>query len=677
MDNAYQFIGLLAPNGTLLEANRSALRLVAAQREDTIGRPFWETPWWTADSEQQQRLKDAIASAARGHFVRFEATHLAADGRTVHVDFSLTPVRDTRGRVIHLVPEGRDITDRKHVETALRVSEARLSGFVSISTDAIISIDEAQRIVLYNQGAQQIFGWKREEVLGESLDRLIPLHLRERHRRHVEDFGKEPADTRHMAQRRAGIFGLRKNGQEFPAEASISKIEVEGKQLFTVVLRDVSDRVASEHEQQRRLAEQRFLADVGATLTASQDPEGTLIRVAELIAANLADFCIVYRLEEGELRRLKVACRDPARDAAAEALERQPLDATQKSAIRAVVLSGQPRLVRELTPELMRSIVQDEGHYERLAALDPQSGLIVPLVAQGRAMGAFLLFSSSPDRRFGEEDLALAVQVASRTALSLDGLHLLKSARDAIRARDDMLGFVAHDLRNPLAVVDLAVKHVASQLPADADIARRGIEAIARGSARANRLIDGLLDIRRAQDGRLPLRRQPLSPDRLVVEAVETEAPLAAAASLSLDLDVAEGLPPVWADHDRIGEVFENLIGNAMKFTPPGGRVSIGVVDREDDIVFSVRDSGPGIRREDLPHLFDVFWQGRHAEQGGVGLGLPIARSLVEAHEGRIWVESEEGAGCTVLFTLPKAVGEKATIPDHGAAELEAPTPGQ
>jgi PAS domain S-box-containing protein len=676
MDNAYQFIGLLAPDGTLLEANQSALQLVAARREDLIGRPFWETPWWTADREQQQRLKDAIASAASGHFVRFEATHPAADGRTVHVDFSLTPVRDARGPVVYLVPEGRDITDRKRLEAGLRVSEARLSGLVSIASDAIVSIDEHQRIVLYNQGAQHIFGWKRDEVLGEPLDRLIPPRFWDIHRQHVQDFEKEPAPTRHMAHRRAGIFGLRKNGQEFPAEASISKIEVEGKHLFTVVLRDVSERVAFQHEQNRHLAEQRFLADLGATLTASLDPEKTLIRVAELLAANLADFCIVFALDGDEIRRVKVAYRDPARAAVAEALERQPLDATQQSAVRAVILSGQPRLVRELTPELVRSIVQNERHYERLAELDPRSGLAVPLVAQGRALGAFVLLSSSPDRRFGDDDVTLATLVAARTALSLDALHLLESARDATRVRDEVLGFVAHDLRNPLAAIDLAAQHVASQLPADADMARRGIEAIARGCARANRLINGLLDIRRAEDGRLPLSRQPLSPAQMAVEAVETQGLLAAAASLSLELDIPEELPPVWADNDRISEVFDNLIGNAMKFTPPGGRISIGVTEREEDVLFSVRDTGPGIHREDLPHLFDLFWQGRPAAHGGAGLGLPIARSLVEAHGGRIWVESEEGAGCTVLFTLPKAIGEAAATAAQATGDFEAPVPG-
>jgi len=260
--------------------------------------------------------------------------------------------------------------------------------------------------------------------------------------------------------------------------------------------------------------------------------------------------------------------------------------------------------------------------------------------------------------------VTLAMQVAARTALSLDAHRLLQSAREAARARDDLLGVVAHDLRNPLALISLSAQQVARQLPADAARARRATEAIERSCTRANRLIERLLDIRRAQDGRLPLVSQSLSAVGLVAEAIEAQAPLAATRSLSLEMDAPDGLPPVWADHDRISEVLANLIGNAVKFTPPGGRISVGVVNREEDVLFSVKDNGPGIPTEALPHLFEVFWQGGRRELGGFGMGLPIARSIIAAHGGHIWVESKPGSGCTVFFTLPDTRSRLKSLPD-------------
>ena len=657
VDNAYQFIGLLAPDGTLLEANSSALRLVAAKREDTIGRPFWETPWWAGDPEQKARLREGIEAARSGRFVRFDATHPAADGRTADVDFSLTPVWDEQGNVTFIVPEGRDITDRKRVEEALRRSEARLSRLVSSAPDAIIAVDADQRIVLFNRGAEDIFGWKSAEILRQPVDVLIPARFRAQHREHIRDFAKEAASTRSMTDRRSLIFGVRKNGDEFPIEAAISNVELEGEHTFTVMLRDISKRVSLEREVNRRLRQQNLLANLAATLTKSPDYDEALNRVAELIAASLADCCIAYAAKDGEIRRVKVACGAQARAAAAEELERHPLDNVQVSAIRSLMYSGQPRLIRELTPEALRSMLQNKEHYARFAALEPRSALAVPLVARERPLGAFLLLSCSADRLYGDEDVQLAMLLAQRTALSLDLLQSLRAARTATRARDDLLGFIAHDLRNPLHVVELAARRIGGQVPADADEVRRGLAMILRSSARANRLVQDLLDLRRSE-GDLTLASKPTSPRHLVAEALETQRPLVAAASLTLLIDVPNELPAVQADQDRIAQVLENLVGNAVKFTPAGGRISVKAASREQDVLFCVKDNGRGVPPEELAHIFDLFWRGRASKRSGLGLGLPIARRVVEAHGGHIWIESDDGAGCTVFFTLPKAVAQ-------------------
>jgi signal transduction histidine kinase len=168
-----------------------------------------------------------------------------------------------------------------------------------------------------------------------------------------------------------------------------------------------------------------------------------------------------------------------------------------------------------------------------------------------------------------------------------------------------------------------------------------------------NRLIQDLLDVARVAAGRLPDERRPLSPGALVAEAVDLEAAFAASCGIDLRLALARDLPDVWVDRDRLLQVFENLIGNAMKFTPSGGRVAVGAEARNQEVLFWVKDTGTGISAEDLPHVFDRFWQAAAGAGLGAGLGLSITKGVVESHGGRLWVESTAGHGSTFYFSIP------------------------
>jgi len=178
---------------------------------------------------------------------------------------------------------------------------------------------------------------------------------------------------------------------------------------------------------------------------------------------------------------------------------------------------------------------------------------------------------------------------------------------------------------------------------------------IKRTMAEMDRLIEDLLDVTRIDAGRLPIEPEPHSAAALVAEAVELLRPVALERSQILEVSVAENLPAVHADRSRVLQVLSNLVGNAVKFSPEGGRITLNCVAAGAEVRFSIADSGPGIPEEHLPRIFDRFWQARHVRRGGAGLGLSIARGIVEAHGGRIWVESSPGAGATFHFTLPRA----------------------
>jgi len=244
--------------------------------------------------------------------------------------------------------------------------------------------------------------------------------------------------------------------------------------------------------------------------------------------------------------------------------------------------------------------------------------------------------------------------VTNQRRVELDNVRLMGEAQEALRAREDLLAIVSHDLRNPLGVVLASTALLLkSNLPPDKqERARRQVEAIQRAGNRMNRLIRDLLDFASIQAGRLSVSLRPQDVAAMVSEVLEVTEPLATAKSQHLVSDVAPGLA-IRCDHDRVIQLFSNLVGNAVKFTPDGGTITVHAAADGEVVRFSVADDGPGISADELPHVFDRYYQAQRKNRDGIGLGLSIARGIVEAHGGRIWVESEEGKGSTFFFTLP------------------------
>jgi PAS domain S-box-containing protein len=535
-----------------------------------------------------------------------------------------------------------------------RASEEKLASLISIAADAIISVDEAQRIVMFNEGAEKIFGWSRDEVLGKPLDLLIPERFRVIHRQHVRSFGAGRVTARKMGETHSAIFGLRKSGEEFPADAAISKLHDDGGRLYTAVLRDVT-------EQRRTESEQRFLSEVGAILSSSLDYEETLTSVARLAVRDFADICIVDLLEEsGEARRLRTVSRDPALDWACEILTTVPFDRTRPHLVRPPLDAKGPVLIRDLSSEDVALFAQNEERLRALRAIDPKSLILVPLLAREQIVGVIAFVSSTPSRKYGSQDLQLAGALAQRAALAIENARLYRAAHRAIQVRDDVLGIVAHDLRNPLNSILMQVELMQRRGGEPERRSQNPVNRLRRSAARMDRMIQDLLDVARMEAGSLRLERDRVSAGQVVADIVDVQKPLVADASLDLRLDVGHDVVEVWADRDRLHQIFENLIGNAIKFTAAGGSITVGAAQRDGEALFWVTDTGAGISAENLPHVFDRFWQARKGERRGAGLGLAIVKGLVEAHGGRIWVESTLGQGTTFFFTVPTAPGPSA-----------------
>lgn len=251
-------------------------------------------------------------------------------------------------------------------------------------------------------------------------------------------------------------------------------------------------------------------------------------------------------------------------------------------------------------------------------------------------------------------ELRARVEILLRSrSLSLALRQRAEDAEQAARTRDEVLAMVSHDLRNPLNLVLTSGSFLLDTAVALEPREREQLQMIHRVARQMNRLIQDLLEVSGIEAGHVAVEPSPEPVEPLVREACALLEHAAEAKTIAVSCDFGAHLPRVHADRDRILQVLGNLIGNALKFTPEGGKIRVWA-EREDSVVrFAVSDTGSGITESDLPHVFDRFWQARRSRDGGAGLGLAIARGIVAAHGGEMWVESEVDRGSTFSFTLP------------------------
>jgi len=317
------------------------------------------------------------------------------------------------------------------------------------------------------------------------------------------------------------------------------------------------------------------------------------------------------------------------------------------SGLLAIALPGSPRrLLLWFRQEIVQTVAWG-GNPRKPAELDPKLQL-----HPRRSFEAWkeeVRLQSAP---WTAADLEAAGSLRQK-ALEIDLARRVELEQRAVQARDELVAVVSHDLKNPLGVIAIEASRL-RRLPV-AEPARKAGERIARSADRMKVLIGELLETARLESGRQILDLAPAEPRQLVEEALAAMRPLAEAKRIVLLEEWGELPERVQVDRERIFRVFSNLVGNAIKFTPEGGAIAARAAKRDGEVVVSIADSGPGIPSADLPFVFDRFWQARRTRSLGAGLGLPIAKAIVEAHGGRIWAESEPGKGARFVFTVPVA----------------------
>jgi signal transduction histidine kinase/CheY-like chemotaxis protein len=418
-------------------------------------------------------------------------------------------------------------------------------------------------------------------------------------------------------------------------------------------------RVAAETAERRAL----LLSEVSAELFGSLDDEATLRAVARLLVRELADWCALEIGDGASAPRLAVAAHvDPTKEAPLRRLRARPPPVEVPGGPASdVIRTGRSEIHADVSEASLAAWASDAEQLELLREVGLRSVMVVPIAVRTQVFGAMTL-ATVGFRRYGTEDLALADEIGRRLALALDNARLYREAhrlfveeQHAVRVREDVLAFVSHDLKSPLQVINLSAEIARREMERCAEECKLGrpLDAIVRSSISANHLLNDLLDMASIRAGRLAIRTAPAAAQALVADAVQAQESLAREKQITLS--TAGTAPPVLCDRDRIQQVFSNVISNALKFCRAGDRIDVAVHADERLATFSVADSGPGIPEDVLPHVFEAYWSSARHRSQGTGLGLFISKGIVEAHGGRIWVESRAGEGTRVRFTVPLA----------------------
>lgn len=472
-----------------------------------------------------------------------------------------------------------------------QITERLFRSVLETAPDGILLVDGAGRITLANQQVETLFGYKRADLLGQPVELLIPERFRPGHLQRHDAYRNAP--TIRLMGNGLALCGRRQDGSEFPVEISLSPVVTEGDLLTTVVIRDVSER--QQIELALRTSEERY----------------------RLLVEGVQDYAIFMLDPQGQVATWNAGAEHIKGYAASEII-------------------GQ---------HIARFYLPDE-----VAAGRPEE-----ILAQARAHGRF----DEEGRRLRKDGSVFWAHVTI-TALQdrqgeLRGFAKVTqdiSARKAAEALErTFVATVSHDLRNPLSVIQT----LAGLLKASETYHERAVDGILAQSRHLERLTSDLLDASRLQSGQLSMRPGWVDLGTLLQTLVATMQTTSAHHQLGLKLPLA--LRPGWWDRDRVEQVAGNLLRNALKYSPDGGRITVTVEDERGQLRVAVADQGMGLPAEVLPFLFDRFFRSEDARRSsakGLGLALFISKSLVEAHGGRIWAESDGvGQGSRFSFTLP------------------------
>jgi PAS domain S-box-containing protein len=607
-----------APNGMVMVSREGKIAMVNAQIEKWFGYQRDELLGQSIETLVPQRFRANHASYRDGFIAQPSTRSMGAgrdlyglrrDGSEFPVEIGLNPMETEQGMMV--LGTIVDITERKEAEENLRRSQEQLAGVIGSAMDAIITIDEDQRIVLFNSAAERMFLFPAEDAMGQALDRFIPERFRAAHQQHVQGFGETHVTRRSMGALGA-LYGLRADGEEFPIEASISQIESDGKKLYTVILRDVSERKRAEEA----LKEQARILDLAPVLI--RDLGGRILfwnKGAEQMYGWTAE----------------------------EALEKFTHN---------LLKTEFPRPEEEIKARLLA-----RGHWEGELIHTTKDGRQLVIAChwvlhrdeQGKAKAILEVNNDVTERKQAESEIRrlneeLEQRVADRTAQ-------LQAANKELEAFSYS---VSHDLRAPLRHINgfsqALLEDYAEQLDDDG---KQHLNEVRSASQEMAKLIDDLLQLARVTRGEM--RREEVNLSEMARSVIEELQKINGKRNVTIE--IKEGLK-ARGDKRLLRVMLINLLGNAWKFTShrEDAEVIFGHARQNGESFYFVRDNGAGFDMTYANKLFGAFQRLHSAgEFEGTGIGLATVQRIINRHGGRVWAEGTVNEGASFYFTLPNS----------------------
>ncbi|MGK7896994.1 MAG: PAS domain S-box protein, partial [Xenococcus sp. (in: cyanobacteria)] len=508
---------------------------------------------------------------------------------------------------------------QQEAEKALQESQARLSGILDNANEAIISVDEKQRITLFNHGAEQTFGYTASEILGKPFELLLPSRLAQIHHQHMVDFGQTPEKSRRMGGR-SPVFGRRKDGNEFMAEVSISKLTLGGKKIFTAVVRDITERKQAE----------TALCRSNALLKAQQEaaPDGILVvdENRKIVSYNQR-FCELWQIPE-----------------------------------RLIELKSDRKLLDYLFDQLQdaqefRSKVEYLYQHSREISRDEI------LLQDGRIFDLYSAPVESPQEDYYGK-IWFFRDISDRKKAELELYNAKEAAESANRAKSEFLASMSHELRTPLNAI-LGFTQVMNRDSSLGNEQKQNLGIINRSGEHLLELINDILEMSKIEAGRTTINENSFDIYRLLDSLEEMLRLKADAKGLQLIFERTTDVPQyIKTDEGKLRQVLINLVGNAIKFTAEGGVTLRGKTIDNSHLLFEIEDTGPGIDADEIDKLFEAFGQtetGRKSQQG-TGLGLPISQKFVQLMGGNIRVSSILGQGTMFAFDIGISLAEARDV---------------
>jgi len=543
--------------------------------------------------------------------------------------------------------------------------QSLFAAIVSSSDDAIISKDLNSIVTSWNHAAEEMFGYTAKEMIGRSIRTIIPHD-----RQHEEDAV--------LASIRQGLsvdhyetVRLRKSGALVHISLSVSPIRnAEGTVIgASKIARDISMRLRAQAITDRARRQGIFLARLTTSFSGTMNYTDRLTELATLSVPELSDWCVVDAVTtNGQIERVTIKHIDPNKVALAGQIHERSADPLAFASAVAVIRTGKPAIVPMISDEVLVAAAAGDDELLRLVrSLGLVSYVCLPLMVHGSTLGALTFATAESGRQYDDDAIRFLQDVASRAALALDNARSYEQLQAANRMKDEFLATLSHELRTPLNAILGYARMLRAGMLKD-DKRNNALDTLERNATSLTQIVEDVLDVSRIAAGKIRLNVQSLDLPVVMHDALATVMPAAEAKGVRIQSIVEPDIGPVSGDPERLQQVMWNLLSNAVKFTPRGGRVQVRLQRVNSHIEISVSDSGVGIREDFLPHLFERFRQADSTTtraHGGLGLGLAIARQIVELHGGTIHaISGGEGKGATFRIELPVMIVHSAVVVD-------------